>query len=294
MRVLVTGSSGQVATALAVQARTRSSIELLALGRPALDLENPDAATSVIMAAAPDLVVNAAAYTAVDRAESDQERAFAINRDGAMAVARAAAALDVPLIHLSTDYVFDGTKASPYLETDEPAPLNVYGRSKRGGEEAVLAAHPSAIIFRTSRVFSESGANFVKTMLRIGAEKRSLRIVSDQFGNPTSAADIADVILSIAPQAATMREVGGIYHLTNAGSTSWFGLAGAVFEESARHGGPSPVLEPIPTADYPTPARRPFNSRLDTSALSRRFGCVLRPWQDAVAETVTRLLAGRI
>jgi dTDP-4-dehydrorhamnose reductase len=290
MRILVTGKSGQVAMSLAAQARHLNGVELLALGRPTLDLEDPAAARAVIIAAAPDLVVNAAAYTAVDKAEADAARAFAINRDGAQAVAQAAATLHVPLIHLSTDYVFDGAKAAPYVETDSTAPLNVYGHSKREGETAVLAAYPPAFIFRTAWVFSPFGANFVKTMLRLGAERPSLRIVSDQFGNPTSAADIAAAIFEIAPQLVATPGSGGIYHLTNAGSTSWFGLAQAIFAEGARHGGPAPVLEPITTADYPTPARRPANSRLDTAAFGRRFGYAFRPWQEAVAETVRHLL----
>lgn len=291
MRVLVTGTRGQLAMSLAAEARRVSGIELLALGRPTLDLETPSGIRSVIAAAAPDLVVNAAAYTAVDKAEADAARAFAINRDGAAAVAHAAATLNVPLIHLSTDYVFDGSKATPYVEADSTAPLNVYGQSKRGGEIAVLAACPSALIFRTSWVFSPFGANFVKTMLRLGSERPALRVVSDQFGNPTSALDIAAAILHIAPELVAAPRMGGIYHLANTGSTSWFGLAQAIFAEGARLGGRVPALEPIPAADYPLPARRPANSRLDTAAFTRRFGLVLRPWREAVAETV-RGLAG--
>lgn len=290
MRILVTGSKGQLALSLAAQASDLHDVELMSLGRPVLDLEDPASVRAAIAAAAPDLIVNAAAYTAVDRAEADEARAFAVNRDGARAVALAAAAIDAPLIHLSTDYVFDGTKPSPYIETDATSPLNVYGHSKREGEQAVLAAHPAALVLRTSWVFSPYGTNFVKTMLRLGVERDSLRIVSDQTGNPTSALDIAAAILSIAPQAVAAPGDGGIFHLTNAGSTSWFGLAEAVFAESARHGGRAPALEPVATAAYPTPARRPLNSRLETSALAHRFGITLRPWQDAVQETVRRLM----
>lgn len=290
MRILVIGSAGQVATSLAAQARHWTGVDLMALGRPALDLEDLSAAKAAIIAAAPDLIVNAAAYTAVDKAETDRARAFAVNRDGARVAAEAAVSLNVPFIHLSTDYVFDGSKASPYVETDQTAPLNVYGRSKREGEEAVLAAHPAALIIRTSWVFSQFGANFLKTMLRLGAERQNLRIVSDQIGNPTSATDIADAILSVAPQVMSSRELGGIYHLTNAGSTNWFDFAGAIFAESDRLGGPAPSLEPITTVEYPTPARRPFNSRLDTSAFEHRFDYALRPWQEAVAETVHDLI----
>ena len=208
-------------------------------------------------------------------------------------MARAAARLGVPLIHLSTDYVFDGRKPSSeaYAETDATNPLGVYGRSKRAGEEAVLAAHPPSLVLRTSWVFSPFGANFLKTMLRLGAERESLRVVSDQAGNPTSALDLAEIILQIAPGLAADPAPGGIFHLTNTGSTSWHGFAAAIFEASAGHEGPRPRLEPITTADYPTPARRPANSRLDTSAFTRRFGITPRPWQKAVAETVARVLA---
>jgi len=290
MRILVTGASGQVATALAEGARLRREIDLLALGRPALDLERPKETEAAIIAARPDLVVNAAAYTTVDKAESEPERAFAINRDGAAAVARATATLAIPLIHLSTDYVFDGAKPTPYVETDPTNPLSVYGRSKRDGEEAVCATHPASIILRTSWVVSPFGTNFVKTMLRLGAERESLSIVDDQFGNPTSALDIAGIILRIAPQLAASSPEGGIYHLTNSGSTSWHGFAAAIFEASARHGGPRPRLEAITTAGYPTPARRPANSRLDTSAFTHRFNIIPRPWQQAVEETVSRII----
>lgn len=290
MRVLVIGARGQVAMALAERARHRHDITLNALGRPALDIENPGETEHAVIAARPDIVVNAAAYTAVDRAESEPERAFAVNRDGAAAVARAAARLKVPLVHLSTDYVFDGRKPAPYLETDAPNPLSVYGRSKCEGEVAVLAHHPTALILRTSWVFSPFGANFLKTMLRLGAERESLRIVDDQTGNPTSALDLAEIILGITPQLAATPATGGICHLTNTGSTSWHGFAAAIFEASSSLGGPRPRLEAIPTSGYPTPARRPANSRLDTSAFTHRFGIIPRPWQAATAETVTRII----
>jgi dTDP-4-dehydrorhamnose reductase len=292
MRILVTGRSGQLATALVEQAATRPVIDLLALGRPAIDLGRPGETEAAIISARPDLVVNAAAYTAVDGAEGEPDRAFSINRDGAAAAALAAARLGVPLIHLSTDYVFDGKKpqAEAYIEADATNPLSVYGRSKRAGEEAVLDAHPTSLILRTSWVFSPFGTNFLKTMLRLGGERESLRVVSDQIGNPTSAIDLADIILQIAPELAASTPAGGIFHLTNSGSTSWHGFAAAIFEASASRGGPRPRLEAITTADYPTPARRPANSRLDTSAFNRRFGLAPRPWQLALGEVVARVL----
>ncbi len=291
MRITVTGRQGQLATALAERAGHHPGIEAVTLGRPELDLERPEAVEAAIARTKPQLVINAAAYTAVDKAESDAARAFAVNRDGAAAVAASAARLGVPLIHLSTDYVFDGTKSAPYVEADETAPLGVYGRSKREGEEAVLAAHPRALVLRTSWVFSPFGANFVKTMLRLGAERDVLRVVDDQWGNPTAALDLADMILGAAPQLCRAPQSGGIYHLANAGSTTWCGFARFIFAESAARGGPAPRIEAITTADYPTPARRPANSRLDTTAFTRRFGLTPRPWQDAAAETVARLLA---
>ncbi len=288
MRVLVTGRNGQVATSLAERAALLPGIALVALGRPELDLEKPDTVGAAILAAKPDIVVNAAAYTAVDKAETEPERAFAANRDGAGAAAAAAAKLGVPFVHLSTDYVYPGNKPEPYVESDATGPLGVYGQSKLEGEEAVRAAHPSALIFRTSWVYSPFGANFVKTMLRIGKDREVVRVVDDQLGNPTSAIDIANAILRIAPTLSG--EGGGTYHLCGTGSTSWCGFARRIFAESAARGGPAPRVEAITTADYPTPAKRPANSRMNTAGFAKRFGFVLPPWEEATAETVARLL----
>jgi dTDP-4-dehydrorhamnose reductase len=289
MRILVTGRSGQLATSLAEKAADRPDVELIALGRPELDLEMTRQIGEQIEARRPDLVINAAAYTAVDKAEAEPERAFAINRDGAAAVARAAMRLGVPLVHVSTDYVFDGRKAEPYREMDETGPLNVYGRSKLEGERAVLEAHPEALILRTSWVFSPFGTNFLKTMLRVGAERPVLRVVSDQIGNPTSALDLAAAILEISP--ALRSEPGGLYHLTGDGSTSWHGFAEFIFRESAKRYGPAPAVEAIPSADYKTAAARPANSRLDCAAFVSRFGFSLRPSTSAAAEIVARCLS---
>ena len=289
MRILVTGRTGQLAISLAEIAAKRPDIELIFLGRPEFDMENTASIGEQIDARRPDLVINAAAYTAVDKAETEPERAFAINRDGAAAAARAAERLGAPFVHISTDYVFDGRKAEPYVEMDETGPLNVYGRSKLEGERAVLDAHPQALILRTSWVFSPFGSNFLKTMLRVGAERPELRVVSDQVGNPTSALDLATAILEILP--ALQSEAGGLYHLTGEGSTSWHGFADFIFQESARRGGPVPALEAISSADYKTAAVRPANSRLDCTAFARRFGVKLRPWTEAAAETVARCLS---
>lgn len=291
IRLAVTGRNGQVATALAERASRRGGVEVVLLGRPDLDLEKPETVGPAIAAAKPQLVVNAAAYTAVDKAESEPDRAFAANRDGAGAAAAAAQALGVPFIQLSTDYVYPGDKPVPYVETDPTGPLGVYGASKLAGEEAVKSAHAFPVIFRTSWVYSPFGANFVKTMLRLGKEREVLRVVDDQQGNPTSAIDIADAILRVTPDLLGGSHAGGTFHLCGEGSVTWCGFARQIFAVSAALGGLSPRVEAISTADYPTPARRPASSRLDTQAFAARFGFRLRPWQDAVAETVTRLLA---
>ena len=291
MRLLVTGRNGQVAASLIERAGDHAGISVVALGRPELDLEQPATVEAAVLGARPDIVVSAAAYTAVDKAEAEPERAYAANRDGAGAAARAAAKLGVPFIHLSTDYVYPGDKPAPYVESDATGPTSIYGKSKLAGEQAVLAAHAGALIFRTAWVYSPFGANFVKTMLRIGKDRDIVKVVDDQHGNPTSAIDIADAILGVAPGLVAGKTPGGIYHLCGTGSTTWCGFARAIFAESARHGGPAPRVEAIATAEYPTPARRPANSRLDTAAFTSRFGFELRPWQVATAETVARLLA---
>ena len=290
MRILVTGRAGQLAASLVVEAAKRPGMELVALGRPELDLQQPESILNQIQTWQPDIIVNAAAYTAVDKAEAEPQLAFAVNRDGAALVARAAARMAVPYIHISTDYVFDGRKPAPYVENDATGPLNVYGRSKLEGERAVQEAHPRALILRTSWVFSSFGSNFLRTMLKIGATRPVLRIVGDQVGNPTSARDLAAAILQISP--LLQGEPGGLYHLTGEGSTSWHGFADVIFQESAKRGGPAPALEDISSADYNAAALRPANSRLECTAFKSRFGFGLRPWTEAAAETVEGCLAG--
>ena len=290
MRLVVTGRNGQVAAALLEAAAGSPAIEVVALGRPDLDLEQPETVGRAIAAAKPAIIVNSAAYTAVDKAEAEAERAFAVNRDGAAAAARAAQELGVPFIQLSTDYVYPGDKPEPYEEDDATGPLGVYGASKLAGEIAVMAQHPRALILRTSWVYSPYGANFVKTMLRVGRDREVVRVVDDQQGNPTSAIDIAAAILRIAP-GLSASSPGGTYHLCGTGSTTWCGLARRIFRTSAGLGGPSPRVEAISTADYPTPARRPANSRMNMDLFHARFGFQPRPWQDAVDETVRRLVA---
>lgn len=289
MRLLVTGRNGQMAQAMLDRAGRFPAISVVALGRPRLDLENAATIYPALAEARPDVIVNAAAYTAVDKAESDAQRAFAINRDGAAAVADAARKLAVPLIHLSTDYVFSGSKTSAYVESDEPGPLGVYGKSKLAGELAVRSANPSALIFRTSWVYSRFGSNFVKTMLRLAGERPVLRVVDDQVGSPTSALDLAEAILRIASRAGD--GAGAIFHVAGSGSVSWCGLARHVFEVSRLAGGPVAEVGPISTSEYPTLARRPANSSLDTAAFVARFGHSLPDWRAGVEETVRRIMA---
>jgi len=255
-----------------------------------LDLAEPSGIAAALAAARPDVVVNAAAYTGVDKAESERDLAFAVNGAGAGAVATAARALGVPLIHISTDYVFDGSKPAAYVETDPTAPLGVYGASKLAGEQAVLAAYPGAVICRTAWVYSPFGANFVKTMLRLAETREELGVVADQIGNPTSALDIADAVLTLArrlkddPAAET-----GIFHMSGSGEASWADLAEAIFGASAAHGGPTARVRRITTADYPTPAPRPANSRLDCRKLAEVHGLSLPDWRPSLAAVVARL-----
>ncbi len=283
MKVLVTGRDGQLARAMVQLADDAASI--VAVGRPELDLLSPFSIDAAINRHRPDVVVNAAAYTRVDQAEAEPDLAYAVNRDGAQHVAIAAARAGLPLIQVSTDYVFDGTKTEPYLEDDEPHPQSVYGRSKRDGEEAVLAAHPGSTIIRTSWVYSPWGQNFALTMLRLAAERDTLRVVADQTGSPTYAPDLAAAIL-VACRAlhATPEEarLQGIFHVTNTGVTSWAGLAEEIFRQSAARGGPSAHVAPIATVEYPTPARRPANARLGGTRFVDVFGYQAPVWQDGI------------
>lgn len=292
MRIVVIGTQGQVARSL-VAIAPAVGVEIAAIGRPHLDLARGDGVAAKIAGAAPDLIVNAAAYTAVDRAETEPEAAFAVNAGGAEAVAAAASRLGVPLIHLSTDYVFDGSKTSPYVETDPVAPLGVYGRSKLDGERRVASACPRHIILRTAWVHSPFGSNFVKTMLRLAGSWPDVAVVDDQIGSPTFAPHLAEAILEIA---RLVRSRGsppwGIYHAAGSGGVTWCGLAREIFAVSASQGGPVAAVRAITTAEFPTPARRPANSRLDCTLLSRTFGVQLPDWRRGVAACVAGLLQG--
>ncbi|ABD06274.1 dTDP-4-dehydrorhamnose reductase [Rhodopseudomonas palustris HaA2] len=294
MRLAVTGRHGQVARSLLE--RAPADIDIVPLARPEVDLQQPRAVAEAMAAARPDAVVNAAAYTAVDLAETEAELAHRINEAGAGAVAAAAARLGIPVVHLSTDYVFDGSLSRPYREDDETGPLGVYGASKLAGERAVAAGNPDHAILRTAWVYSPFGKNFVRTMLTLAETRDELSIVCDQRGAPSYALDIADGIFTVVrnllarPDDAALR---GVFHMTGRGDTDWAGFAEAIFACSADAGGPAARVKRIATSDYPTAARRPANSRLDTARLAARHGVRLPDWRDSLPSCVDRLLAAR-
>jgi len=293
MRLLIAGWQGQVARALVELAPSAADVEAFAVGRPGLDLCNAATIKRAMTDFHPDVIINSAAYTAVDKAESEQEAAFALNRTGAGLLAEEAAKRGAAIIHISTDYVFDGRKSAPYAETDAVAPQNVYGHSKLQGEQAVRQMNPEHVIARTAWVYSATGSNFVKTMLRLAGERDSLRVVDDQVGNPTYAPHLAKALLEIARKVrhTPRADQWGTYHLAGLGDVSWCGFAREVFRVSAELGGPSASVTPISTADYPTPAARPKNSRLDCSKAEQMFGVALPDWREGVRECVMRLLA---
>jgi dTDP-4-dehydrorhamnose reductase len=288
--ILVAGRSGQLAQCLRDSAVKRG-VPMVAVGRPELDLENGEGIDRVMAAVEPSAIVNAAAYTAVDRAEAEAGRAFTVNCGGAALLADAAARRGIPFIQISTDYVFDGSKRSPYREDDVPAPLNVYGSSKLASEAAVLKACPGAAVIRTSWVYSPYGNNFVRTMLRLSETQLEVRVVDDQFGAPTSAADLAAAVLAIVErlQSANGADDAGIYHLAGEGETSWYGFAAAIFASLARRGRRVPRLQAITTAEYPTPARRPEYSCLDSSKAERIFDVRLPPWRSSLEACLDQL-----
>jgi dTDP-4-dehydrorhamnose reductase len=290
IRVLVLGRDGQVGREL-MRTVPPADLSVTGLGRDALDITRPDAIASAIGSAQCGFVVNAAAYTQVDRAESEREQAFAVNRDGAAYIAEACRSRGVPLLHLSTDYVFDGTKAAAYAESDPVRPLGVYGESKEAGERAIRDRLDRHLILRTAWVFSPFRHNFVKTMLRLGREREEIGVVDDQTGCPTAAADIARTILTVAERAVGDGfDRWGTYHFCNAGLTTWHGFARAIFAAAAARGAPTPRLRAIETSDYPTPARRPANSVLDCGRIAAAFGITPRLWRAALDECLDELL----
>ncbi|WP_426052082.1 dTDP-4-dehydrorhamnose reductase [Brevundimonas sp. SL161] len=288
--ILVTGGAGQVGLELA-RADWPSYVRLHMPTRDELDLGDTDAVRAMLAATPFKAVINSGAYTAVDKAETEVAAAFAANAMGPAILAEVTRAAGIPLVQVSTDYVFDGSGEQDYSESDPVGPLGVYGASKLAGEVAVRTGNPRSVVMRTAWVLSPHRANFLKTMLRLAADRPALRVVDDQTGCPTSARDIAGALADITlrmiadPEAPT-----GVYHFVNAGSTSWAGLAREVFALSKARGGPEAQVEGITTAEYPTPARRPANSRLSTFKITRDYGIIPRPWQDAVAGIVAELL----
>lgn len=285
-RILITGGSGQVGCCL--KAQLQGCAEFSAPDSAVLDISNRDSVWRAVEAFRPDYIINAAAYTAVDKAESDAERAFAVNRDGARHLAEAAEAAGAVMLHISTDYVFDGAGGAPYDEAAPTAPQNIYGASKLAGEQAVLAACRRAVVMRTSWVFGAHGQNFVKTMLRLGRERDSLGIVADQYGAPTAAADIAAALITIVRRHTPeqLAERAGIYHYCGSPYASWFEFAETIFAEAAAQGvlAKIPAVKPIATADYPTPAKRPADSRLDCGKIRAVFGIGPCDWHSALSD----------
>ena len=294
MKVLVTGRDGQVAQSLNERRNDHPQLELLFAARPDTDLSIPGSIAKAIETARPDVVINAAAYTDVDRAEAEPELAWRVNADAAAEAALAAAAVGARVIQLSTDYVFDGRKSDPYIETDPPNPQNVYGASKLGGEERVRSANSRHLILRTSWVVSPFGRNFLKTIIGAAASRDVLTVVDDQHGRPTSALDLAGALVAIVDRWHCGDDVGlgATYHLAGSGGASWFDLAAATMEECRRLGAPAAEVRPIGSSEWPTRASRPHNSILDCSRCERDFGFQLRPWREWLPAIVQRILRG--
>jgi len=288
MKVLVTGARGQVGSELILQGE-KLGLHMLATGRDELDITRQNAVSSFIQARQPDIVINAAAYTAVDKAESEPELAYAINRDGAKNLARACADNNIPLLHISTDYVYDGNKAEAYSETDTPNPQGVYGKSKLKGEHAIESTLKQYIILRTSWVFGANGNNFVKTMLRLGKEREVLKVVADQHGGPTWAGDMATTLLKLVKRWAEDKILPwGTYHYSGQPATSWHGFAEVIFKqaEELKMIDKRPRVEPITTAEYPTPAQRPLNSILDCGKLAQQLDIDQSDWHTGLRQVL--------
>jgi dTDP-4-dehydrorhamnose reductase len=289
--LLITGASGQLGDALARLA-ARRNIAYVAMRRPEFDFDRPETMDAALATVKPWAVLNAAAYTAVDAAERDADAARQANHIGPARLAALCAAADIPLLHVSTDYVFDGCKGSPYIEEDATNPAGVYGATKRDGELAVLTSGAKAIILRTAWIYSAHGKNFARTMLNAARNTGHLRVVADQKGTPTAAGDLAGAMLEITArlQGGWRAEYGGIFHATCAGETSWHGFACAIFAAAAAHGIAVREVDAITTTEWPTPAKRPADSRLDCTKLFHVFGCRLPPWEQALPGIVSNLL----
>ena len=288
MKLFVLGAGGQVGRELRRLAWP-AGYAIAARDHAGLDIARREEVTAAITRERPDIVINAAAYTAVDRAESEAAAAWAANATGPGNLAAACRDAAIPLIHLSTDYVFDGSKSAPYREDDPVAPLGVYGASKEAGERAVRETLAEHVIIRTAWVYAAHGRNFVHTMLRLAAERPVLRVVDDQIGSPTSAADLAAALAAIVGRLAGGGTAWGTYHFAGAGAVSWHDFAAAIFELASRWRGGPPRIEAIATTDYPTPAQRPANSVLDCSKIGAAFGVTPRAWRDALAEVIREI-----
>lgn len=288
MTILVIGKSGQIARALLERAGEYSDI--CALGRPELDLTDLPSLDRAIDTLHPSVLINAAAYTAVDKAESEKRQAFAVNEAGPRALAKLCQVRKIPLIHYSTDYVFDGHKSAPYDEDDPTSPVSAYGRSKLAGEQAIASEMDNFLILRTAWVYSPFGSNFVKTMLRLASDREEVDVVADQWGCPSSAMDIADATLSMAEVVKAGGQNWGIYNVAAPDATNWHGLAEAVFEVLAEYRGARVRANAISSRDYPTKANRPYNSRLGSSKLERDWSLRLPAWRNSVEDCVKRLV----
>ena len=282
MKILMFGQTGQVATEIL---RRAGDVEVEALNRAAADQTDPAACAALVAATDADIILNAAAYTAVDKAEEDEATAAIVNGETPTALAHAAAARAIPFLHVSTDYVFDGSGETPWREDDKTAPLGAYGWTKLAGETGVTAAGGPHAILRTSWVFSAHGGNFVKTMLRLGAERDALSIVDDQIGGPTAAGDIAEALLTMARAFHAGQGASGVYHFAGAPAVSWRVFAEAIFAEAAL----TVAVAPIPTEDYPTPAKRPLNSRLDCAKIRAEYGIDQPDWRTSLKQVIGEL-----
>jgi dTDP-4-dehydrorhamnose reductase len=291
--VLVFGAGGQVGREL-MRRPAPQGFSIFGLTHAESDISDRKMIDEAVQRHSPDIIVNAAAYTAVDKAEVDVDRAFAVNELGARNLASAAQSIGAVLVHLSTNYVFDGRKTEAYVEDDPVAPSNTYGHSKEAGERHIRETTPRHLILRTAWVYSTHGSNFLKTMVRLAREREVVRVVSDQHGTPTSATDLTDAILAIFSRLSETIASFGTFHLTNAGRTTWDGFAREVFTNLAQRGDPVAQLEAIGTADYPTVAKRPAMSVLNCQKISSAYGIRLRPWQTGIAATLNTLLASEL
>lgn len=290
MKILITGKNGQVVQSF-LEISKDADYEVITLGRPEVDFANPSNLKEAIIAHKPDAIINAAAYTAVDKAESEPEIAKMVNVIATQEIAKAANELEIPLVHISTDYVFSGDKDTPYVETDEVAPCSIYGKTKLAGEEIIPQLHNNYAIFRTAWVFSPFGNNFVKTMLRLGETRDELNVVADQFGCPTSALEIARAIKIIVLRLIedNSQDLRGIFHLTAGGETNWAGFAKEIFTQNKEMSGKEVIVNSISTEQYPTPAKRPKNSRLNCDKLATYYGIKLPNWEISLKECLLML-----